>query len=1046
MPAYTETAKKILTIAILLLTFLPGVTLSGFNSGAAYADGGPDLIVQEITLSPAEPAIDDSVTITVTLKNQGTAAAGQNYLVCYADSAILATVPVNALEAGTMTTATFTWKTEPGSHTIKATADSTGIVAETNETNNTKTYSFTTRAIDLIVQSINWSPSSPSRGDTVVFSVVVKNQGNATSRTTKLNFYIDGASRGIQDVSAISPGGTVTKTYSWVTLPGQHTLKASVDEANNIRESNDNNNDYTVTYTTSPPDLVIDKIVWSPQNPSKNDIVSINATVKNQGSGRADICTLVFIIDGELRSNLTVNALEAGASVNITYNWTVISEKHEVKTIVDYLQNVAESDETNNEKTATISTLAPDLTVSSITWSPVNAAVGDTVTFTATIKNVGSGRSEKTRATWYIDGGIVISPDIPEINAGSETTLTYNWAAPAGSHAISIAIDTDNALVETTKENNKLTVNIAIVPPDLVIPDISWSPVNFSIDDTVTFTVTVKNQGGGRAEPSYLAAYLDGMLLGTESIDRIDSGASVNRTFTWKALNGRHTLKAIADYNRYLIEDNENNNESSVTVAPNMPDLAVDTVTWSPAEIRAGSEITFDISIKNLGTLNAGPSRVAYYTDGAVAGYIDIGQLDAGASVKVHYLWSAAAGLHTIDVVADSTNQILELDEANNAKTVSIPPPDLIVSGITWTPSGATTGDNVTLTATIRNQGNSRSQIAQVTCYVDGLLIGTKDLPEINIAGSATSTFAWVAVAGKHKVKVTADVNNRVTESDETNNDKEVDFSTLTPDLTIPDISWLMENPLTDDKVSLTITVKNQGTGTAGASRLTYVVDNLPAFNENIASIPAGGTVTFTFYQYVKAGAHTVSATIDSNKKIAELDENNNTKALAFNTIAPDFNLKSISILPSIPVSGDNVTITVKVENRGRIKAPDTKLSLTIDGSPAGSADIKQLDMGAVVSQDFNWKAVAGSHEIIASADPDNLIPESNEANNSISRKISIEKPAATVAPTVKPTTVSKASTASKGFMASSWWLFLIMAALLSGGAFAVMIKSMKKG
>ena len=90
-----------------------------------------------------------------------------------------------------------------------------------------------------------------------------------------------------------------------------------------------------------------------------------------------------------------------------------------------------------------------------------------------------------------------------------------------------------------------------------------------------------------------------------------------------------------------VIEEDKNNNENSVTVAPDMPDLSVDTVTWSPADIKAGSEITFDISIKNLGTLTAGPSRVAYYIDGAAAGYTDIGQLDAGAAVTVHFIWSA---------------------------------------------------------------------------------------------------------------------------------------------------------------------------------------------------------------------------------------------------------------------------------------------------------------------------------------------------------------------------------------------------------------------
>jgi len=1029
---------------MLLLALLPGITVSGFYSAPVSADAGPDLIVQNITLSPAEPAIDDTVTITVTVKNQGTTAAGPSYVVCNVDSTILATFPVNQLEAGTMATATFTWKAEPGSHTIKAVADSSNSVAETNETNNTKTYTLTTLAVDLIIQSITWSPASPSRGDTVTISVVIKNQGSAGSHTTNVNLYIDGSSRGFQDVAAINPGGTVTKTYVWTALSGQHAIKAAVDESNSIRESNDANNDKTADFLTSPPDLMIDKIAWSPLNPSKNDTVSFNVTVKNQGIGRSDATNLAYYIDGELKSTLPVSALEPGISTNVTFSCKVISEKHVIKAVIDYFQNVIESDETNNEKTVTIQSLGPDLTVTRITWLPANAAVGDSVTFTATIRNQGAGRSEKGRAAFYLDGALVSSPDIPEIEANAETTLSYLWLATGGSHAISVHADYDNTLVEISEENNKFSTTISIIAPDLIIPSITWSPAGFAIDDIVTFSVTIKNQGGGRADSFYIIYYMDEVQLATDFIVRVDSGASVNSTCTWKALNGRHTFKAMADYNKHVTEDNENNNEHSVTVAPNMPDLAVDTVTWSPADIRAGSDVTFDIVIKNLGTLNAGPSRIAYYIDGAVTGFTDIGQLDAGAAVTVPFIWSATAGLHTISIVADSANKIFEIDEANNTKTVSVPPPDLIVQGITWTPAGASTGDKVTFTATIKNQGNSRTQSSQMTCYVDGVAIATIDVPEIDAAGSVTRTFDWTAAAGKHKIRVTADANNRVTEVDETNNTRETDFATLTADLAIKEIGWLMENPLSDNKVIFTISVKNQGTGNAGASNITYTVDKLPAVTVGIAAIPAANTASLTFSLTLEPGRHTVIATADSGAKIDELDETNNSAALSFSTIVPDLIVKTITLTPAAAIAGDNVTITLKVENRGREKALNTELSLSVDGSAAGSAVIKEIDIGAIISQDFYWKAAAGSHEINAYADIGNLILESNETNNARSRTITIEKPAAAAAP--KPANLSKASTADKGFISSYWWVLLLIAAGLGGAAFASALRSFRKG
>ena len=1040
---YPLKIKHILALLLTFITLVPAVAVSGINSAAAFAADGPDLIVSSITLSPAEPAIDETVSITAAVKNQGNSAAGPSHVVCYVDSTILATVQISSLGAGTSTTATFTWKAEQGSHTIKAIADTTNIVNETSETNNTNTYAITTKAADLIVQSITWSPPNPSRGEAVMFSVVLKNQGNAVSRTTNMELFIDGSSRGLQDIPAINPGGTATKTYNWVAIVGQHAIKAAADQLNHVKESNESNNERTVTFSTEAPDLTIDKIIWSPLNISKNDTVSLTATVKNQGSGTADACHLAYYIDNELISTLPVSSLGAGVSVNITFNWKALSDKHELKTVVDYYKYVTESDENNNENLSTLITLAPDLTVTGITWTPADAAVGDEVTFTARIKNLGGGRSEQTKALCYVGNNYLVSLNIPEIAAGEYTLLVFKWVATGGSHPVSVNIDSDNLLLETSKDNNKLIVTINIIPPDLYTPSITWSPVAFAIDDMVTFSVNITNQGGGKAENFYVAFYMDDELLTSTPVTSIDSGNWVVRTCTWKALNGRHTFKAIADLNNYVTEDNENNNESQVIIAPNMPDVTVETVTWTPANIQAGVEITYDIIIKNLGTLNAGPTRIAYYVDGDVAGYSDIGQLDAGKSATVQFIWSAKSGVHTIDIVSDSSNTVFELDETNNTKTVSVPPPDLFVQDITWSPVGASVGDSLEITAKIANQGNSRSQTARLSLYIDGLLTGVNDISAIDTGSSISSAFKWTAVQGTHKIKITADSTNRVTESDETNNSKEVGISTLTPDLVITDIGWLMVNPLADDKVDIAITVKNQGTGSAAAGRLKYTVDNTPTVWENINVLQPDGTAAISFSLYLKAGSHTITATIDPSDKISELDESNNNIIVTFNTIMPDITIKSITITPAAPIPADNVTAAVKIENRGRGAIQNVKISFSVDGSVVDIAEIKTIAMGAIVSQNFNWKAQAGQHEFSVYADADKLIVESDETNNTKSRTITVEKPAVSIP---KTPNISANPKNENGFLEDNWWMLLLGAAVLGGGAFFMMLKSMKKG
>ncbi|NED53970.1 hypothetical protein G3I24_24120, partial [Micromonospora aurantiaca] len=51
---------------------------------------------------------------------------------------------------------------------------------ELNETNNTKSATLTVGQVpssDLVAQSVTWSPGNPRQGDTVTFSVALRNSG-----------------------------------------------------------------------------------------------------------------------------------------------------------------------------------------------------------------------------------------------------------------------------------------------------------------------------------------------------------------------------------------------------------------------------------------------------------------------------------------------------------------------------------------------------------------------------------------------------------------------------------------------------------------------------------------------------------------------------------------------------------------------------------------------------------------------------------------------------------------------------------------------------
>jgi len=145
-----------------------------------------------------------------------------------------------------------------------AAVNSFGTSAQSSEASATPTNGVA--GIDLIVTSVSLNPASPSNGNHVVFSAVVKNQGSVATPSGTIigcQFAVDGVTTPINwsdtDTTSLAAGASVTLTANngtsgvnyWTATTGSHTVQAWVDDVNRIAESNENNNKLVASFTVA---------------------------------------------------------------------------------------------------------------------------------------------------------------------------------------------------------------------------------------------------------------------------------------------------------------------------------------------------------------------------------------------------------------------------------------------------------------------------------------------------------------------------------------------------------------------------------------------------------------------------------------------------------------------------------------------------------------------------------------------------------------------------------------------------------------------------
>jgi subtilase family serine protease len=592
----------------------------------------------------------------------------------------------------------------------------------------------------------------------------------------------------------------------------------------------------------------------------------------------------------------------------------------------------------------TASSGTPDLVVTDISWNPASPATGNAVTFSATIKNQGTGATPAgviNGVSFSVDGTQVSWSDnnTSSIAAGASITVTANggssgstWAATSGSHTIMAWVDDVNRIAESNENNNQysktLTTGGTTSQPDLTVTDITYSPVSPAVGDAVTFSAVVNNQGTAAGAAGIVAFQVDGTQVATSanSTTSIAAGSTLTVTAsgTWTATSGSHTLTAIADNSNTTVESNESNNSYSEALVIGGGGGGATKYEGENASLTGGAKVNTDhTGYSGTGFVDgiqtAGSSTATFTVNVASAGYydVDLRYANAMGSTRTMSLivngtfvkqtsftnlanwdtWSDKvdtvylnAGSNTIAYKYDtSDNGNINLDYITVGVTTAVQP-DLMITGMTFSPASPVETDTITLTSTVKNNGTASSGATTVKFYLGNSLVGSAPLAPLT-AGNSTTVSVNVGPqnAGTYNIISKVDEENSVTELVETNNSYTNPSSLVVNQVPSSDlvgnVSWTPSNPSAGNTVTFTVNLKNQGNvaSAGGAHGITLVLKNsagatVQTYNNSYTgTLAAGASTNVTMGTWTAVnGSYSLTCTVAADANEVAIKQANN--------------------------------------------------------------------------------------------------------------------------------------------------------------------------
>jgi subtilase family serine protease len=580
---------------------------------------------------------------------------------------------------------------------------------------------------------------------------------------------------------------------------------------------------------------------------------------------------------------------------------------------------------------AVLSSETPDLWVSSVS-GPSSATADSGFFVTVTACNQGVASAGSTVELRLSTDSLITSTD-PLVGSAPTGMLHPKQCAtlqvrtrPArvadGLWYVGAVVDPDSSVSEGVETNNtRLSTPMAFGSgPDLQVSTVS-APASLSPAARFETAVTVCNPGTASASATvevYLSKDTDvstsDTLVGSSPTKTLEPGQCAALTVPSSVNVPEGQWYAAARVGRIhgapeLVESNNTLIASQMTLVGSAPDFTLTEVS-GPASLSSTGSLTLTATVCNQGTQGGSTSVQGYLSKDTVitgedvlVGSASVSHLEPGqcAPVSITGPASVTSGQWYLAASVDSAPGVAELLETNNTRlghrAAAGDRPDLIVAEVSG-PASVASGQPVSATATVCNQGTSSSVASSAALYLSrdvtintaDVLLGGAALPELRAGECAPVKLSGAAhvAEGSWHLGVIADNGSGVPELLENNNTRASSLVGVGDDgdLVITSLAG-PASALQGQSFTGRITVCNQGTQAVDATaRVALYVSGDAAITASdtlvgdvsLPSLEAGqcATASVSGGAQVPAGTWYLGAITDVDGSVRELIEDNN--------------------------------------------------------------------------------------------------------------------------------------------------------------------------